>query len=179
MVWVVLGLVATGLWFVTHHGRTRLPWSGTSFPSATGPASRLAGLPHVADGDSVTLEGQRIRLVGIDAPELDQTCVQADAPYACGRQAREHLLGLLAGGPVECTGSKLDKYHRLLAVCRAGGVDLNAAMVRDGWAVAYGGYESEEAEARAARRGLWAGGFAWPQDFRKAKRADATDDGWD
>lgn len=164
--WALIGLVATGLYVVTHH-RARLPGLDVFRPE-----TRIDGRVHISDGDSLVIDGERIRLIGIDAPELDQTCVQANAPYPCGAEAKRHLAGLIGDRPVACASRKRDKYHRLLAVCRAGDVELNAAMVRDGWAIAYGGYTSEEAEAHAARRGLWAGGFDWPQDFRKAKRGD-------
>lgn len=129
-----------------------------------------SGRLHVGDGDSLDLDGVRYRLAGIDAPETDQTCTLAGERHPCGREAREHLVGLIAGRAVSCAWSKLDKYHRRLGRCRAGDTDLNAAMVRGGWAVAYGGYESEEADARAHGRGVWSGDFVWPEDFRREKR---------
>jgi endonuclease YncB( thermonuclease family) len=141
------------------------------------PADRFAGHLRIADGDSLELDGVRIRLLGIDAPELDQTCRAAGEPHPCGREAREHLLHLIGGRPVTCLSTELDRYGRRLGHCRAGDVDLNAEMVRTGWAVAYGGYDREEAEARAHGRGLWSGDFVWPQDFRRDKR-DRRSTGW-
>ena len=70
-------------------------------------------------------------------------------------------------GLVTCVGAERDRYGRLLARCRARGVDVNAAMVRDGHAVAFGAHQAEEAEAKAAYRGLWAGTFERPQDWRR------------
>ncbi len=128
------------------------------------------GLAHVADGDSVAIAGTRLRLLGIDAPELAQTCRRDERGYACGETAKGHLAELIAGRRLDCVWERRDKYGRGLARCRAGALDLNAAMVRDGWAVAYGGYEGEEAEARRNRRGLWAGRFEWPEDFRRRER---------
>lgn len=140
----------------------------------------MGGRLRVADGDSLELDGVRVRLIGIDAPETDQTCVLAGRSHPCGREARDYLLHLIAGRDVACAWSREDRYGRLLGRCRAGDTDLNAAMVRNGWAVAYGGYEAEEADARAHRRGLWAGEFTWPEDFRREARDRRAhrDGGW-
>ena len=127
----------------------------------------LAGEAVVSDGDSITMGGQRIRLVGIDAPEYSQTCMKEGASYPCGRLAREALARLAkSGGRVECSGWERDRYGRLLAVCRSGSVELNRRQVEDGWAVAYGDYADAEALAREKRLGLWAGSFDRPRDWR-------------
>lgn len=124
------------------------------------------GRAIVNDGDTLTLGQERIRLRGIDAPEIAQTCQRAGAEYACGRMAKQALNDLVAGRHVTCKGWQRDRYGRLLARCRAGDIDLNSALVAAGWAVAYGDYEQEEARARAARAGIWAGDFERPQDWR-------------
>jgi endonuclease YncB( thermonuclease family) len=129
----------------------------------------VEGVPVVNDGDSLTLAGERIRLVGIDAPEYDQSCERNGGAYPCGRQARAALVALVKRGPVECRGWQRDKYNRLLAECSAAGVNLNKAQVAAGWAVAYGDYGREEGEARAAGAGIWAGKFERPQDWRSRK----------
>ena len=125
----------------------------------------LDGAVVVNDGDSLTLRGQRIRLWGIDAPELDQTCEAAGRVYQCGRQAKGALAELVAKG-VRCEGWERDRYGRLLAECFAEGADINAAMVRSGWAVSYGGYADEEHAARRDASGLWAGTFEAPRNWR-------------
>jgi endonuclease YncB( thermonuclease family) len=132
----------------------------------------LAGSAHIGDGDSVTIAGVRLRLVGIDAPELAQTCRRDGRATACGEEAKAHLETLIGGRPLDCAWDRLDRYGRGLARCRAGSTDLGAAMVRDGWALAYGDHEAEEAEARRHRRGLWAGDFEPPEDFRRRERGD-------
>src|SRR5690606_39315962 len=124
------------------------------------------GRAIVNDGDTLTLGQERIRLRGIDAPEIAQTCQRAGAEYACGRMAKQALNDLVAGRHVTCKGWQRDRYGRLLAQCRAGDIVLNSALVAAGWAVAYGDYEQEEARARAARAGIWAGDFERPQDWR-------------
>lgn len=126
------------------------------------------GRAVIVDGDSIELGGQRIRLRGIDAPEYRQTCNKNGSEYPCGRAAREALARLTAGREVMCSGWRNDRYGRLLADCKADGVDLNSAQVAAGWAVAYGDFEGEEASARAAKAGIWAGTFDWPQDWRAA-----------
>ena len=126
----------------------------------------LAGDALAVDGDSLVIGEKRLRLEGIDAPEMGQICTVAGRPVDCGRQARNHLRSLIGGNDVTCSGWQEDKYQRLLVRCSARAVDLNAAMVRDGWAVAYGDFEGEEAEARAEGRGLWQGEFDQPRDWR-------------
>ncbi|MBK8457575.1 MAG: thermonuclease family protein [Phyllobacteriaceae bacterium] len=105
---------------------------------------------------------------GLDAPEFSQICRRDNADYGCGREARGELKRLIGGQKVVCDGWERDKYNRLLASCRAGATDLNASMVANGWAVAYGGYAAEEAAARQAKRGLWAGTFDRPSSWRAA-----------
>jgi endonuclease YncB( thermonuclease family) len=130
---------------------------------------RPAGRATVNDGDTVTLGAERIRLRGIDAPEYDQVCSRGGTDYQCGRQSRQFLQSLVAGKNVSCEGWERDRYGRLLAVCSAGGVEVNRALVEAGWAVAYGAYGDAEASARASRKGLWAGDFDRPRDWRDSK----------
>ena len=141
------------------------------------PDAVLGGRLHVSDGDSLTLDGVRVRLFGIDAPEYRQTCALVGERHPCGLEAREHLVHLVAGRPVSCAWARTDRYGRRLGRCRAGDTDLNAEMVRSGWAFAYGDYEREEADARAHGRGLWSGEFTRPDEFRREKR-ERHDAGW-
>jgi endonuclease YncB( thermonuclease family) len=124
------------------------------------------------DGDSLRYGGEEIRLLGIDAPEFHQTCLdERRRRWDCGRAARDELERLVARGAVQCRASGRDRYGRALAVCSAGRIgDLGEAMVRQGYAIDYmgGRYTAAEAEARAARRGLWRGEFERPQDWRRA-----------
>ncbi|PDS77332.1 thermonuclease family protein [Rhizobium sp. L43] len=137
-----------------------------------------AGAFHAADGDSLTLGDERLRLEGIDAPELNQSCERAGRAWACGRAAREALQALVLASGTLCQGSRRDRYDRLLVICRSGaGGDINAAMVRRGMAIAYGRYGKEEAEARAAKAGLWAGAFERPRDVRDHTRQKPAFDG--
>jgi endonuclease YncB( thermonuclease family) len=139
-----------------------------------------AGRPVIIDGDSLVLAGARMRLKGIDAPEIGQVCNGKDGAFECGLEARAFLRKLVGAGQVSCEGWQYDKYQRLLAECKAGLKSLNREMVSAGWAVGYGGYPAEEAAARNAKSGLWAGAFDRPQDWRKMKgaAAEAEHDLW-
>ncbi|ANN59267.1 nuclease [Mesorhizobium loti NZP2037] len=133
------------------------------------------GAAMINDGDSITLGAERIRMRGIDAPEYTQTCRRNGADYACGTLARQSLVRLVAGRPVTCSGWQRDRYGRLLGDCKAGGTDLNRAQVEAGWAVAFGDFESEEATARAAKVGIWAGTFDQPQDWRNSHHGEVVE----
>ncbi|MFC6491117.1 thermonuclease family protein [Nitratireductor sp. GCM10026969] len=129
----------------------------------------LSGPVRIADGDSLVIEGERIRLHGIDAPELGQSCRRDEAAYDCGRRARQELVWLAERRDVTCRGAERDRYGRLLARCEAGEQDLGLTMVESGWAIAYGDHFEAEAAARRARRGLWAGTFEQPAQWRVAR----------
>lgn len=130
----------------------------------------LEGHAFAVDGDTLDLAGTRVRLTGIDAPELRQECMRAGRPWACGEAARRMLQEALRAGPVACAASRRDTYGRPLAVCRVGGVNLSEHMAQQGFAVAYLGraYAGAEAEARAAGRGIWGASFEAPADWRAA-----------
>ena len=133
-------------------------------------ASTPEGRASVIDGDSLIVAGVEVRLQGIDAPEARQTCTRQGRDWDCGREASRRLAGLLRGGHVRCEGREEDEHGRLLARCRLGDADINRWMVEQGWAVSFGGYEGPEGRARAAKRGLWAGQFERPGDWRADNR---------
>lgn len=126
------------------------------------------GKAIVNDGDTITLGTERIRLRGIDAPEYNQLCRKDGADYPCGKLSRQALVKLIGGRAVSCSGWQRDRYDRLLGDCKVGDIDLNAEQVRAGWAVAFGDYDMEEAAARVARAGIWAGSFEEPRDWRRS-----------
>lgn len=132
---------------------------------------------RVIDGDTLDLGEGRVRLVGIDAPEIDQTCHDGIAFYGCGREARERLRQLISGREVTCATRRKDRYGRFLATCHAGGVDIAARMVEGGWAVASGDYDLAELRARTARRGIWAGDFERPREWRATRGLTSEDGG--
>ncbi|MEP1208265.1 MAG: thermonuclease family protein [Rhizobiaceae bacterium] len=137
-------------------------------------STTLSGAARIVDGDSLLVRGKSLRLMGIDAPELDQQCQLGSGPWRCGRDARSALAALIDDRQVSCRTHGHDKYQRLLAICRSNGVELNARMVETGFAVDYGGYAAEEGRARRNKLGLWRGDFDFPQEWRQANRSQST-----
>ena len=133
-----------------------------------------SGRASVTDGDSLEIAGQRIRLHGIDAPEWKQTCRTGGRHWRCGKEATRALAQRIGQRPVGCVEKDRDRYGRIVAVCQAGGVDLNAWMVAQGWALAYRRYSrayvDEEQAAKAAKRGVWRGQIIAPWEWRRGKR---------
>lgn len=134
-----------------------------------------AATVRVADGDSFAVGGQRIRLFGIDAPELAQSCEDGSGRrYRCGQAAAAALARLIGTERPDCSERDRDPYGRSVAICSAGGRELNRAMVAEGWAIAFTRYSrdyvADEAAARRARRGLWQGRFERPDQYRSERR---------
>jgi endonuclease YncB( thermonuclease family) len=133
----------------------------------------LVGIPKITDGDTIRIGNTRIRLHGIDAPEAKQTCGSGDKGWRCGWEATNALANIVGKHWVTCSKRDVDRYRRVVAVCRAGPIDLNAWMVRNGWAVAYRKYSMDyvrdEAYAKAAQKGIWRGSFMMPWDWRRQK----------
>ncbi|MEE9374742.1 MAG: thermonuclease family protein [Rhizobiaceae bacterium] len=130
------------------------------------------GKVWVIDGDTIVMDGEKLRLQGIDAPELSQQCFKRDQRWACGRASKQALMDMLQGAAVNCSTSGIDRYDRWLAECFVNGRSINAQMVSSGWAVDYGGYGKEERKAREAKHGVWQGTFESPQEWRRANRGD-------
>jgi endonuclease YncB( thermonuclease family) len=131
---------------------------------------------RAVDGDTLVVAGgQHIRLSGIDAPELRQPCqTAAGVAWPCGEAARLVLQLLVDRGTVTCEVQQTDRYGRALARCAVEGMDLGAALVRAGLAVAYRRYSMDyvaaEDVARAAKRGMWDGCFTEPEAWRRGVR---------
>ena len=145
------------------------------------PQERISGRVDVTDGDSFEIGSTRIRLYGVDAPEGRQSCTRDGRDWACGNEAARKLRSLIGGRTVTCTKRDVDDYGRTVAVCRSGAADLGAEMVRAGFAVAYRRYSNdyvdEENEAHAGRRGVWAGEFTRPEDYRHNERVETQPQG--
>jgi hypothetical protein len=131
-----------------------------------------AGARH--RGDTIEIEGRRIRIFGIDAPEQDQTCERGGGgTWYCGAEATR-LLGRMARSQiVDCRVRATDIYGRFVALCSVGDEDLGRAMVRSGFAISSSRnreYAAEENSARVGRLGIWSGAFQNPRDWRDAHR---------
>ena len=134
----------------------------------------VTGQARVIDGDTLVIGNERVRFIGMDAPETRQVCEHADGGrWPCGQAAKKALQALIGDEPVTCRGDKLSRYGRRLAVCRVGGMDVGRLMVRQGNAVLfkpYGLYATDEATARRARTGIWQGRFIQPRRWRRGDR---------
>ena len=166
LIWLALIAVAAAIAELTHVFRA----PPSEPPRPTGAV--IAGRARVVDGDSLLIGASRIRLFGIDAPEGRQQCHDAQRrAYGCGEMARRALLSTIAGREVSCTPVGAS-HDRSVALCTANGRDLSDAMVRGGHALelrqhSKGRYAAAEREAREARRGLWAGSFEQPAEWRR------------
>jgi endonuclease YncB( thermonuclease family) len=143
-------------------------------------AEQITGRASVTDSDTVVIRDTRIRLHGIDAPESAQLCQDsAGKDYRCGQKAALALADHIGEAPITCEPRDTDRYGRTVAVCRKNGEDLSAWMVEQGYATAYQRYTRDyvrlETTARALKRGLWAGTFDPPSDWRRAKRANGVE----
>jgi endonuclease YncB( thermonuclease family) len=131
----------------------------------------VSGRVTVIDGDTIKIEGHVVRLFGIDAPELAQSCEREGKAWSCGAAAKTFLDHLVQQQNVRCDENGTDAYSRMLGICYIGDMDLNASMVLSGFALAFRRYSDryviEESQARAAHAGLWSGQFVQPWAWRK------------
>lgn len=140
-------------------------------PPAIGPD--IVGSAHVTDADTIKVAGVKIRLHGIDAPEGNQACSSQGLSYRCGDTATQALKSILLNQVVRCRPTDHDRrYNRVVGVCYldATDTDIGAWLISQGLAVAFRRYSSQyvalESAARAAKRGIWAGSFEMPWDYR-------------
>jgi len=133
----------------------------------------------VIDGDTLDVQGVRIRLFGIDAPEARQTCDRNGAAWRCGQWSARVLADAVDAGRVTCKAVDIDKYKRTVAICHAGGQDLGQHMVQAGAARAYARYSDrylgDEATAKANRSGIWAAKMVTPEAYRHPKTPAPTE----
>ena len=146
-------------------------------------SEEIYGTPKIIDGDTVHINSKKIRLEGIDAPEIRQQCQKVflkisaiigfsfKKNYSCGVISKKKLVNKIKTSQINCISSGRDRYKRYLATCYKDGINLNKWMVRNGLAVAYKRYSKDylgdEAHAKENKLGLWKGSFIRPEKWRK------------
>jgi endonuclease YncB( thermonuclease family) len=134
-------------------------------------AADVTGIPKIRDGDQITIGNTRIRLGGIDAPSIDQLCLNSQGErWTCGAAARDELVRHVGDKSWTCHLRSTDRRGRSVARCEVDGEDIQKWLVKSGWALSYvrfsHDYEADEKVAREAKAGLWAGAFIAPWDWR-------------
>ena len=126
---------------------------------------------RVVDGDTIVLNGEKIRFSGIDSPELKQTCMNGDQKVFCGIFAKMLLIKKIGNETPKCISEEKDAYKRTLAECFINGESLSGFLVRSGYAFAYRKYSKkfieDEEFAKKNKLGVWSMKFEYPWDFRK------------
>lgn len=158
-----------------------LPTKKENKPEAFNPLNYPAttGISRVVSGDTLTLNNRVIKLFGVAAPDISQTCADASGRgYKCGQQAIAWLSSWLADNEIKCHVLGQDDRGVLTAVCMLGPYDIGAALINAGWAVAdtrqtqvYVPYQNQ---ALTNKRGLWQGEFYMPWDWEKIQARKAN-----
>ena len=124
----------------------------------------------IIDGDTIRLGDVKIRFSGIDAPEINQTCVASEGKVACGKISRDLLIEKVTNNKISCTDEGKDFYGRVLGECFVNGESLSSYLVREGFAFAYRKYSNkyieDEEYAKFNKLGMWSMEFQYPWDYR-------------
>ncbi len=140
---------------------------------------RVTGHARVVDGDTIAVNGQKVRLHGIDAPEKAQKCAAAHGlSWACGRASKRFLQSMIGRQKVSCKLHKKDGYGRWIGTCFLKRTNLNKKMVRSGMAWAFRKYSRdfvrEEKQAERKKLGIWKVKSQPAWEYRKAKWKSAA-----
>src|ERR1700709_460272 len=134
-------------------------------------AADITGVPRIREGAQIQIGTSRIRLGAIDAPSVDQLCLNnAGERWTCGIAARDELIKHADNKPWTCHVTQTDRRGRQVARCEVDGEDIQKWMVKSGWALSYvrfsHDYDADEKAAREAKAGMWQGAFIAPWDWR-------------
>ncbi len=134
----------------------------------------IYGKAKIIDGDTIHIGKSKIRLHGIDAPEIKQTCTNNGKKWNCGLESKRFLLNLVGNDQIQCETNGQDMYNRYIGICYKNNIDLNSQMVINGWAIAYRYYSldyvKEEIIAKSKKVGVWIGEFEEPYLYRKKNK---------
>ncbi|MFA7504680.1 MAG: thermonuclease family protein [Burkholderiaceae bacterium] len=141
-------------------------------------APPIEGRASVVDGDTFDLGRERVRILGVDSPELAQSCTDAAGrSWPCGQRAKTALRAWLGAAAVRCVPAYRDRDGRPVARCIARGRDIGGWLVETGWALDYprysqGAYRIAEQRARQWRTGVWTGTITPPWEWRASRAAE-------
>ena len=125
----------------------------------------------IVDGDTIHIDGEKIRFSGIDTPELKQTCITNKKVIFCGMEAKNLLAKIINNRDVNCISEGKDQYKRTLAECFVGDLSISRYLVREGYAFAYRRYSKkfvkDEEFAKENNKGMWSMSFEYPWEYRK------------
>ena len=125
----------------------------------------------IIDGDTIRIGEERIRFSGIDAPEINQTCISEGVEVFCGQISKSLLVDKTSLEQVKCISEGKDQYNRTLAECFVNGESLSRYLVRQGYAFAYRKYSKkfikDEDYAKEKKMGMWNMKFLFPWDYRR------------
>ena len=137
-------------------------------------AESIKGKARIIDGDTIHIGKNKIRLYGIDAPEINQTCTINKIIWECGLESSQALGSIILEEEVRCEIVDIDRYKRFVAKCIVNNINLNQYMVQNGWAIAYRYYSddfiNDEEIAENNKAGIWQGKFLDPYLFRKQQK---------
>jgi len=137
-------------------------------------AASTLNIIKIIDGDTIHINKVKYRLHGIDAPEIRQICQINKKNYNCGIKSKEFLISLIDNRRVKCNKKDVDRYKRVVAKCFVGNTNLNKALVRNGWALAFKKYSkdyiADQEFAEENGLGIWKGTFIHPKEWRKLNR---------
>ena len=124
----------------------------------------------ITDGDTIKVNGEKIRFSGIDTPELKQICIKQGVKKPCGMTAKQILIDKIADNNVTCVKEGKDQYKRTLAECVENNQSLSSYLVRRGYAFAYRRYSKkfipDEDYAKFNKLGMWSMEFDYPWEWR-------------
>ncbi len=163
----------------TTKNREKAKQKSTSFNLAAYP--KISGSISAVRANVFYINGRYVRLYGVDAPDTDQVCSDANgSAYNCGEEAISWIRGWIDQNTIDCYLLKVEPNGTNSAICIWGEYDIGAALVGAGWGVVNANetdiYKPYEAKAQSESSGLWKGTFYSPQDWRdiKNRRNDFT-----